>query len=319
MILLTSVGSAGKNLRDAQGRVGKARPWQKILDRFGTAGVAWLFLLPSLVFLSIFTFWPIGRAIWNSFYVRSGREQVFAGLTNYVRVFTDPVGQQVVTNTVAYMVGALIMSIFGGLLLALLLNQPFKRMGIWRFPFLGPIALPMVSVASIWLFLYAPHIGLINELMRVIGLPRYNWLGNPDLALPALFVVYVWKQMGYFALFYLAGLQALPDDVMDAAKLDGARYWTKLRYIIWPLVSPTTYFVATIGVVNSLQSIDHIFVLTTGGPNNATNMALYYVYEQGFKYFQTGIASAVTVLLLAILLTLAMLQYVYLERRVHYD
>ena len=177
----------------------------------------------------------------------------------------------------------------------------------------------MVSVASIWLFLYAPQIGLINEVLQFFGMPRYNWLGDRRLALAALFVVYTWKQIGYFALFYLAGLQALPDDVMDAARLDGAEYWSKLRYIIWPLVSPTTYFISTIGILNSLQSIDHVFVLTSGGPNNATNMALYYVYEQAFKYFNTGLGAAVTVLLLGVLLTLAILQYVYLERRVHYE
>ncbi|MDE2637109.1 MAG: sugar ABC transporter permease, partial [Chloroflexota bacterium] len=124
---------------------------------------------------------------------------------------------------------------------------------------------------------------------------------------------------GYFALFYLAALQALPIDVLEAAKLDGITFWQRLRHIIWPLVSPTTYFVSTIAVLNSLQQVDHIFVLTEGGPNNASNMSLYYVYQQGFKWFKTGIASAMTVVLLAVLLTMAILQFVYLERRVHYD
>lgn len=319
MKLLGSGGQSRIEHPDTKLGNGLARSLASISWRFHKGTVALLFLLPSLVFLSIFTFWPIVWTLWTSLHSRVGRQQVFVGIDNYIWIFTDPAALQVVRNTLVYMVGALLLSVFGGLLLALLLNQPLKGIRLLRFPFLGPIALPMVSVASIWLFLYAPQIGLINEVLQFFGMPRYNWLGDRRLALAALFVVYTWKQIGYFALFYLAGLQALPDDVMDAARLDGAEYWSKLRYIIWPLVSPTTYFISTIGILNSLQSIDHVFVLTSGGPNNATNMALYYVYEQAFKYFNTGLGAAVTVLLLGVLLTLAILQYVYLERRVHYE
>lgn len=286
----------------------------------GSRGViAYLFLLPSLLFLAMFTIWPIFWVIWVSFQGRAGRERVFVGLENYARLFADPAGQRVVSNTLIYVTAGLLVSVFCGLLLAILLNQAVRGILLLRLPFLATIGLPMVSVASIWLFLYTPRVGLINEVFQAIGLPRYNWLSDRELALPSLFVVYIWKQLGYFALFYLAALQALPLDVMDAARIDGVTFWTRLRHIVWPLVSPTTYFVSTIAVLNSLQQIDHIFVLTAGGPNNATNMALYYVYEQGFKYFKTGPASAVTVLLLAVLLTLAILQYVYLERRVHYE
>ena len=280
--------------------------------------VAYMFLLPSLIFLAAFTIWPIVWVVWASFHGRVGRTRVYVGLENYTRLFSDPVGQRVITNTLIYVTAGLVVSVFFGLLLALLLNQSLKHIVLLRFPFLAPIALPMVSVAAIWLFLYTPRVGLINEVLQSLGLPRYNWLSDRELALPSLFVVYAWKQLGYFALFYLAALQALPDDVMDAAKIDGAIFWAKFRHIIWPLVSPTTYFVSTIAVLNALQQIDHVFILTAGGPNNATNMALYYVYEQGFKFFKTGTASAVTVLLLSVLLTLAILQYVYLERRVHY-
>jgi len=309
---------AGTN--DTMGRASQARPqyylFVRALRQFATAG---MFLLPALIPLAVFTLWPIIWVIWASFHTLAGREWIPVGLTNYLRFFSDPIGQRVLTNTLSYVSLSLVVSVAGGLLLALLLNEPIRGMNIWRFPFLGPIALPMVSVASIWLFLYAPEIGLLNTIARSVGFPRVNWLGDPRTALPAIFVVYVWKQIGYFALFYLAGLQALPDDVMDAAKLDGAERWSKLRYIVWPLVSPTTYFVSTIATLNALQLIDHIFVLTAGGPYYATNMALYYVYEQAFKFFKTGPASAVTVLLLAVLLTLAIVQYAFLERRVHYE
>ena len=281
--------------------------------------IAYIFLLPSLIFLAIFTLWPIISVIWTSFQTRKGRDEIFVGLQNYERLLSDPISQQVVKNTVIYVTAGLVVSVIGGLLLALLMNQALRHIGFFRLPFLATIALPMVSVASIWLFLYSPRVGLFNEILAALGLPPSNWLSDRELALPALFVVYLWKQLGYFALFYLAALQALPTDVLEAAKLDGITFWQKLRFIIWPLVSPTTYFVSTIAVLNSLQQVDHVFVLTAGGPNNATNMSLFYVYEQGFKYFKTGIASAMTVILLAVLLTMAILQYVYLERRVHYE
>lgn len=281
--------------------------------------VAYLFLLPSLVFLVAFTLWPILWAVWASFRGRIGREELFVGLGNYVRVLTDPAGQQVLSNTFLYVVAGLIVAVFGGLLLAVLMNQTIRWVGLLRFPFLATVALPMVSVASIWLFLYTPRVGAINGALAALGLPTFNWLGDRDLALPSLFAVFVWKQLGYFALFYLAGLQALSSEVLDAARLDGVNFWSGLRHIIWPLVSPTTYFVATVAVLTSLQQVDHVFVLTAGGPNGATNMALYYVYEQGFKYFKTGQASAVTVVLLAVLLTLAFLQFRFVERRVHYQ
>ncbi len=283
------------------------------------SAVAYLFLAPSLVFLAVFTIWPIISVVISSFHARRGRNQIYVGLDNFERIFTDPFSQQVILNTVGYVALGLVLSVFGGLLLAVLMNQGLRNIGFFRFPFLATIALPMVSVASIWLFLYSPRVGLFNELLGGLGLPRSNWLSDPDLALASLFAVYLWKQLGYFALFYLAALQSLPDDVLEAATLDGVSFWQKLRHIIWPLVSPTTYFVTTIGVLNSLQQVDHVFVLTQGGPNNASSMALYYVYEQGFKWFKTGIASAMTVVLLAVLLTMAMLQFVYLERRVHYD
>ncbi len=285
----------------------------------GRGSIAYLFLLPSLVFLALFTLWPIISVIWTSFHTRRGRNEVFVGLQNYERVLSDPISQQVIKNTIGYVTIGLILSVIGGLLLAILMNQALRNIGFFRFPFLATIALPMVSVASIWLFLYSPRVGLFNEILGGLGLPRSNWLSDRELALPGLFAVYMWKQLGYFALFYLAALQALPDDVLEAATLDGTSFWQKLRHIIWPLVSPTTYFVATIAVLNSLQQVDHIFVLTEGGPNNASNLSLYYVYQQGFKWFKTGIASAMTVFLLAVLLTMAMLQFVYLERRVHYE
>lgn len=309
--------------QSTESRTGERVPatrFPALLDSLSGGGaIAYLFLLPSLVFLAVFTLWPIISVVRTSFLSRRGRQQIFVGLDNYERIFSDPISQQVIQNTLAYVTVGLVLSVAGGLLLAILMNQGLRNIGFFRFPFLATIGLPMVSVASIWLFLYSPRVGLFNEILGGLGLPRSNWLSDPDLALPGLFAVYLWKQLGYFALFYLAALQALPIDVLEAARLDGINFWQRLRYIIWPLVSPTTYFVSTIAVLNSLQQVDHIFVLTEGGPNNASNLSLYYVYQQGFKWFKTGIASAMTVVLLAVLLTMAILQFVYLERRVHYD
>ena len=136
-------------------------------------------------------------------------------------MFSDPIIQQVLKNTLFYVTAGVAFAVIGGLLLAILMNQGLRNIGFFRFPFLATIALPMVSVASIWLFLYSPRVGLFNEILGGLGLPLSNWLNGRELALPALFAVYLWKQLGYFALFYLAALQALPVDVLEAAKLDG--------------------------------------------------------------------------------------------------
>ena len=218
--------------RKTEGSEHKSRSLAFPLSLSGSGAVAYIFLLPSLIFLTVFTLWPIVSAIITSFHARRGRNQVFVGLQNYERVFSDPLSQQVIQNTAAYVTVGLLLSVMGGLLLAILMNQGIRNIGFFRFPFLATIGLPMVSVASIWLFLYSPRVGLFNEILGSVGLPRSNWLSDPDLALSGLFVVYIWKQIGYFALFYLAALQSLPGDVLEAATLDGVTFWQKLRHII---------------------------------------------------------------------------------------
>ena len=303
---------------NARGRVSGTRPRAWLASTARNVGVPYAFLLPSLVFLVGFTLWPIVSVIRSSFYAPKGRDEVYVGFENLDMILNSSIGRQVLWNTAIYVLGGLVISVFGGFLLAVMLDRQLRWRNLSRFPFLVPIALPMVSAAAIWLFLFAPQIGLLNSVLGVFGIAPINWLGDPQFALPSLLGVYGWKTLGYFSLFYLAALQSIPKSVIEAATIDGANAWQTMRHLLWPLVSPTTYFVATIGVVNAMQQIDHILLLTSGGPNNETNLSMYYVYEQGFVFFQSGRAAAMTVVLLVALVTMAIFQHRYLERRVHY-
>jgi sn-glycerol 3-phosphate transport system permease protein len=178
--------------------------------------------------------------------------------------------------------------------------------------------LPMIAVANIWLFFYTPDYGLFDQVAALFGLGRHNWLGNPATALPAMIVVAVWKEAGFFMIFYLAALQAMPPDLAEAAALEGSSRANYLRRVTLPLLMPTTLFVLVNAVINAFRLIDHIVVMTRGGPDNATTLLLYYIYETGFRFWDTATAATLTVVLLALLGLLAALQFGVLARRVHY-
>jgi sn-glycerol 3-phosphate transport system permease protein len=178
--------------------------------------------------------------------------------------------------------------------------------------------LPMIAVANIWLFFYTPDYGLLDQLGHLVGLGRHNWLGDPALALPSMMAVAVWKEAGFFMIFYLAALQAIPSPLREAAALEGAGRWTVLRRVVLPLLMPTTLFVVVNAVINAFRLVDHVVVMTRGGPDNATTLLLYYIYETGFRFWDSGAAAALTVVLLAILGGLAALQFGVLGRGVHY-
>ncbi len=162
-------------------------------------------------------------------------------------------------------------------------------------------------------------LGLADRLMSLFGIDYHNWLGDPSLVLPALMLMMVWKQTGYFMVFYLAGLQGLSSEVFEAADLDGATGWRSLVSITIPLLSGTTVFVSTIALIDSFQAVDQLFILTQGGPANASNLLLYFLYQEGFHNFNFGRASAVTVVMMALLLVFSLVNYRYLDRAAHYD
>jgi sn-glycerol 3-phosphate transport system permease protein len=281
----------------------------------------WLLLLPAMVLLVAFTHWPAVATFIDSFYStpRPRRPARFAGLDNYAQILADPVFWQSLTNNLWYALGTIPVSIALALVMALWVNDRIAGRGFVRMAYFTPTVLPMVAVANIWLFFYTPQYGLVEQIAGALGLPARNWLGSNDTALAAVTIVAVWKEAGFFMIFYLAALQSLSPSLAEAASLEGASRWTFFRRVQFPLLMPTTLFVLVNAVINAFRTVDHTFVLTRGGPDNASTLLLFYIYQVGFAFWDTTYAAALTVVLLAILGAVAFVQYVGLERRIHYQ
>ncbi|MGC1409687.1 MAG: sugar ABC transporter permease [Acetobacteraceae bacterium] len=281
---------------------------------------AWLLLLPALVLLVAFTHWPAIATVIDSLYAtpRGSRPAPFVGIDNYTDLLDDPVFWQALRNNAWYAVATIPVSIVIAFLMALAVNEALPGRALLRMAYFLPTMLPMIAVANIWLFFYTPDYGLFDRIIAIFGGGRHNWLGDPTTALPAMIAVAVWKEAGFFMIFYLAGLQTMPTDLREAAALEGSSRWNYLRRVILPLLMPTTLFVLVNAVINAFRVIDHIVVMTRGGPDNATTLLLYYIYEAGFRFWDTAAAATATVVLLTIMGLAAAFQFGVLGRRVHY-
>ena len=233
-------------------------------------------------------------------------------------MLADPVFWQSASNNLLFALGTIPVSIGLALLMAVWVNDRFAGRTLVRMAFFTPTVLPMIAVANIWLFFYTPQYGLLEQMRGAFGLAPVNWLGSRDTALGAVTVVAIWKEAGFFMIFYLAALQAISPSLGEAAAIEGASRWHFFRRVQFPLLMPTTLFVLVNAVINAFRMVDHIVVLTRGGPDNATTLLLFHVYTVGFSFWDTGYAAAVTVVLLLVLGLLALLQYGVLERRIHY-
>lgn len=290
-------------------------------SRIGSAALPYLLVFPTLFFVLVFTVFPTLRLIYDSLFLSNQAVQIpqFIGVGNYVALFQDEAFRQVLFNTFLYGIVTVPVSIALALTLAILLNRKLRALGLYRLAYFYPAILPMVSAASIWLFMFTPDYGLVNIFFMSLHLPNLNWLGEPNLALPALMIVGIWKQTGYLMIFYLAGLQALPQDVYEAAELDGAGPFAQARHLTLPLLTGTTLFVSTIAVLNAFQTVDQVYIMTGGGPNNATDMLLFNLWQTLFSFYDIGRANAISVILIATLLIFTISNFFYGERRTQYD
>lgn len=280
----------------------------------------YLLISPTLLIVLVFTAWPTVQALYTSFFrqylnIAKFRTPTFIGLDNYRQLFTSADFHEVLRNTAIYVLGTVPTSVVLAFLFALLVNRAVKGIGLARLAFFYPTILPMVSAATIWMFFFTPDYGLFNTFLQALGYrgPQ-NWLGNPHLALLAVMIVAIWKQAGYLMIFYLAGLQNLPQDVFEAAAIDGAGWWTQLWQITFPLLRRTTLFVSTIAIIDAFQVVDHIFVLTQGGPSQASSVLLYYLWQVRFEDQNVGLASALTVVLIVIMLSITIANFLLSER-----
>jgi sn-glycerol 3-phosphate transport system permease protein len=281
----------------------------------------WLLLLPAMALLALFTHYPAVATLWHSFFStpKGARAAKFVGLENYRQLGDDPIFWQALTNNLWYAAGTIPAAIALALLMAVWVNGRIAGRGFLRLAYFTPTILPMIAVANIWLFFYTPEYGLLEQLLGLFGAGRHNWLGSKDTALACIMAVTVWKEAGFFMIFYLAALQSMSPNLAEAAAIEGASRWYFFRRITFPLLMPTTLFVLVNAVINAFRMVDHIVVMTRGGPDNATSLLLYYIYEIGFRFWDSAYAAALTIVLLAILALVALAQFWFLERRVHYQ
>ncbi|HWB46738.1 MAG TPA: sugar ABC transporter permease [Hyphomicrobiaceae bacterium] len=290
------------------------------MRRFTATVHGWLLLLPAMAFLALFTHWPALATLIDSFYStpRARRRAVFIGFDNYHQLLNDPILWQALTNNLWFALGTIPVSIGLAILMAVWVNDRIAGRTLVRMAYFTPTVLPMIAVANIWLFFYTPQYGLLAQVLAPFGIASQNWLGSKDTALICVTIVAIWKEAGFFMIFYLAALQQIPPSLGEAASLEGASRWYFFRRVQFPLLMPTTLFVLVNAVINAFRTVDHIIVMTRGGPDNATSLLLFRIYELGFNFWDTGLASAMTVLLLVGLALVAFAQYAFLERRIHY-
>jgi sn-glycerol 3-phosphate transport system permease protein len=282
--------------------------------------VGWALFLPAATFLAAFTYYPALATLYESFFsnAKAGRPARFIGVDNYSAMVQDPIFWQALKNNAWFAGGTIPASIALAVCMALLVNRALPGRALVRMSYFAPTILAMVAVANIWLFIFSPQIGLLNQVLSALGGTPHNWLGQPDTALAGVTVVAIWKEAGFFMIFYLAALQNMPANLAEAAAIEGASRWYYFWKVTFPLLMPTTLFVLVNAVVNAFRMVDHIIVMTKGGPDNASMLLLYYVYETGFKYWDTSYAAAMSMVLLVILGTVAVGQFVILDRRTHY-
>ena len=291
------------------------------IERRRQAIYGWILLSPAVVLLSTFAFYPSLATFWSSIFSRQTRRRPseFVGFENYSDLFADLTFWKVVTNNLIYAAATIPISIAIALAMALWANSKIPARGFIRTAYFTPTVLPMIAAANLWLFFYTPGLGVLDQIGGLFGLPSVNWLGQPSTALWAVIIVTIWKEAGFFMIFYLAALQTIPEDLKEASDIEGASRWTYTRRIVLPLLMPTTLFIMVNALINSVKPIDHLFILTKGGPNDASKLILYYIWEMAFAFFDAPHAAAMTILVLLVLGVVAGVKFTVLDKRTHYQ
>ena len=277
------------------------------------------FLLPSAVPLFIFTLVPMVSSLWVSLHrwnLISPMEWV--GLRNYTNLLGDEMTRRVFLHTLVYVVGYLPIVYAGGLLLALALNQKLKGRSFLRATYFLPVVTSWVVVALVWKWLLNPTNGLVNQILGGLGLPQPGWWTDPHWALPAVILSSAWKDLGFVMVILLAGLQSIPTDFYEAAKVDGSSAWQRFWRITLPLLSPSTFCVVVISVINGFQVFDQVYVMTAGGPAGSSQVVVGQIYDLTFRYGRAGEASALSWILFAVILVITVFQIRGQRRWVHY-
>lgn len=279
------------------------------------------FIAPNFLLLGVFSYWPLLYQAYLSLtrWDMIAPTKTFVGTSNYQFMFSEPGFRRVLLNTGYFTGSVLVGSLVLGLALAMLLNQRLRGRTLVRGIVFAPFVLSGAAIGLVWSYIFDPVYGLMRVVLGWVGVGSPNWLVSTTWAMPALIIVYLWKNAGYSAIIYLAGLQNIPSDLYDAAKVDGVTEWQKFRHITLPLLSPTTFFLLVTTMIFSIQAFDVIAVMTKGGPVNATTTLIWYLYQQGFVAFRAGLAAATGMVLFVLLLVITLFQVYFIQRRVHYN
>jgi multiple sugar transport system permease protein len=263
-----------------------------------------LFLAPDVIGLTIFVVLPMIFCVVLGFFQADGfGDYTFIGLGNYRRMFADPIFISSLETTLLYLVVVVPGLFVVSLLLALLIRQRFPLVGLFRSALFAPNVVSLVVIALIWKFMLTDQIGFVDRVLGSMGIGAPSWLGDPDVALWAVIGVTIWFSMGYYMLIFLSGLQDIPREYYEVARIDGASAWQTFWNVTWPLLKPTSFFILLTSTVAMMTGgLDLLYVMTSGGPANSTTLIIYYIYQQAFVYGEYGYASAIGAFIVAILL-----------------
>jgi multiple sugar transport system permease protein len=287
--------------------------------RLRNAGWVIFFLAPSAVPLLAFTIVPMLTSAWVSLHAWNLiKPMTWVGLDNYRHLLSDPATRDVFWHTLLYVAGYLPLVYAGGLGLALALNRRMPAQAFFRAAYFLPVVTSWVVVALVWKWLLNPSNGLVNHLLGAVGLGQPGWWTDPGWAMASVILASAWKDLGFVMVILLAGLQAIPGDVLEAASVDGASGWRRFWRITLPLLSPSTFFVVVISLINGFQVFDQVFVMTGGGPDDASQVVVGRIYDLTFRYGRAGEASALSWLLFAVILLITALQIRGQKRWVHH-
>ncbi len=284
-------------------------------------GTAMLYLAPSLLLFTAFVFVPLGRTIYLSlfFTTPTGRLSAFAGLDQYTELFTSTVFRSGLLATTLFVLYAVPVGIAIALILGVLANQRIRGINIFRTLLSSTIAVSAAVGSLIWLLLFNPSLGLLNFVLARLGLPSPNWLNETGLAIVSLSIATIWLMLGFNLIVLLAGLQSVPEELYEAARMDGAGGVLLFRRITVPLMGPFLFFLLVVDTIQLLQAFTQVHVLTRGGPVDSTRTLVYSIYLDAFQNFQFGFASAQAFVLFLIVLALTIVQFAVIERRIHYQ
>ncbi len=286
----------------------------------GDAGIALLFLFPSMAVFAVFIFLPLVFSLllsltdWNLI----SPEKPFVGLGNFAKLGKDPLFWKVLWNTIVFSAATVVSAMAVGLLLAVLVNKKLPGRTVYRTGIFLPYVTTPAAMALVWLWIFDAKYGLVNFLLKAVGLKGPEWIGSVEWALPAIVIMTIWRFVGYDMLIFLGGLQRIEGELLEAARIEGAGSLAIFFRIVLPLLSPTTLFIAVTSLITMFQNFETVYIMTQGGPVNSTNMLVLYLYQNAFQFFEVGYASAIAMVLFVFMLVLTALQMGLSKRWVHY-